>query len=95
VTVANPITKNVETFPAGTHHIGSIIHTGDTLTGPFTSHPITVGDSDVVTVNYLITNSWSSKDEDQFAQSRSKVTDKAVGVVGPISILLHTWDIFA
>jgi len=84
VTVANPITKNVETFPAGTHHIGSIIHTGDTLTGPFTSNPITVEDSDVVTVNYLITNLGSSKDEDQFAEA-VKVTDKAVGVVGPIA----------
>jgi hypothetical protein len=83
-TVANPVTKDVQTFPAKIQQIGHTIHTGDTLIGPFTSNPITTEDSNIVIVNYLITNLGSSNVEDQFAQA-VKVTDKVVGVVGPIA----------
>jgi len=83
-TVANPVTKDVQTLPAKIHKIGGNIHTGDTLTGPFKSDPITTDDSNIVIVNYLIMNLGSSNVEDQFAQA-VKVTDKVVGVVGPIA----------
>ena len=76
--------EGCETFPAKIQQIGHTIHTGDTLIGPFTSNPITTEDSNIVIVNYLITNLGSSNVEDQFAQA-VKVTDKVVGVVGPIA----------
>src|ERR1043165_8995991 len=79
-TVINPITKDRRVLPAKTYQIGSIIHTGDTLIGPFRSDVIVANDSDVVTVNYLITNLGSSSNEDQFAQA-VKVTVKVVEVV--------------
>ncbi len=84
VTVADPITKNVQTFPAGNLHLEGSIKTGDIIKGPFVSDPIADRDSDIVVVNYVITNLGSSKAEEQFAQV-VKVTDKVLGIVGPIA----------
>jgi hypothetical protein len=83
-TVANINTKSVQAASAGLLHIGNIIHTGDTLTGPFTSDPITVADDEILSINYLITNLGSSDAEDEFAQA-VKVTNKVVDVVGPVA----------
>jgi hypothetical protein len=83
-TVINPVTKDVQTLPAITTKIGSTIHTGDILTGPFRSNPITTDDSNIVIVNYLVTNLGSTNEtEKQFAQA-VQITDKVVGVAGPI-----------
>ena len=83
VTVGNPITKNVQTWPAKLHHIGGRIKTGDIIAGPFVTDSFIATDSDVVVVTYLLTNLGSSDAEEQFAQA-VKVTDKVVGIVGPI-----------
>jgi hypothetical protein len=81
-TIADPITKNIRTLPEKTHHLGGEIHFGDILRGPFESDPIDAKDTDVVIVNYFVTNLGSSDDREQFAQA-VKVTNKVVGVVGP------------
>jgi hypothetical protein len=54
VTVANPVTKNVRTLPAKIHHMEGRIKTGDNIVGPFVSDPVTVDDSDLVIVNYVL-----------------------------------------
>ena len=84
MTIANPVTKNVQTLPAKIHHMEGSIKTGDNIVGPFLSDPVIVEDSDLVVVNYVITNLGFLMQEDQFAQA-VKVTDKIVGVVGPIA----------
>lgn len=84
VTVVNPISKSAKTFPGKTLRIGNGIKTGAVVKGPFSSDPIDAADSDVVIINYLITNLGSTNDtEEQFAQA-VKITNKIVGVVGPI-----------
>ena len=82
VTIADPITKNIRTLPEKTHHLGGKINFGDILRGPFASDPIDAKDTDLVIVNYLVTNLGSSEARDQFEQA-VKVTNKVVGVVGP------------
>lgn len=83
VTIANPLTKSIQTLPPKIHHIEGAIKTGDIIAGPFASDPINANDSDVVVVNYTLMNLGSSDAEDQFAQA-VKVTDKIVEVAGPI-----------
>ena len=84
VTIANPVTKDTRTLPATIHHIGASVKSGNVIAGPFSSDPIDAGDSDVVVVNYFITNLGSSDVEEQGAQI-VKVANKVVGVVAPIA----------
>lgn len=84
VTVANPISKSVRTFPGKTIRIGDGIKTGTTVKGPFSSDPIEPEPTDIVVINYVLTNLGSSDAEEQFAQA-VKVTDQVVGFVGPIA----------
>jgi hypothetical protein len=83
VTVINPVTKNAFTLPAKTHHIEGSIKSGDIIVGPFVSDPINSQDSNIIIINYVLTNLGSSDDEEQFAQA-VKITNKIVGIVGPI-----------
>jgi hypothetical protein len=54
MTAANPISKNVQTFPGVTIQLGGSIKSGNTIIGPLESTQVTVLESDVVIVNYLI-----------------------------------------
>ena len=83
VTIGDPITKNIQTIPAKPLRIEGSIRTGDVIAGPFMSEAFSAAVSDVVVVNYVLTNLGSSDAEEQFAQA-VKVTDKVVGVVAPI-----------
>jgi len=80
--VANPVTKSVQTFNK-TLRVGGVLHSGDVIHGPFATEPIVLGDDDILTVTTLLVNLGSSDTEDQFRQA-VQVTDKVVGAVGPI-----------
>jgi hypothetical protein len=84
VTVANPISKSVRTLPGKTIRIGDGIKTGTIVRGPFSSDPIQPEPTDVVVINYVLTNLGSSDAEEQFAQA-VKITNQVVGIVGPIA----------
>ena len=84
VTIANPISKDSRTLPPKIHQIGASIKSGSIAAGPFSSDPIDAGESDVVVVNFFITNLGSSDAEEQGAQI-VKVTNKVVDVVAPIA----------
>jgi hypothetical protein len=83
VSIGNPITKNIQTLPAKLHHIEGNIKTGNVIAGAFVTDSFIAEDSDVVVITYLLTNLGSSDAEKQFAQA-VKVTDKVVGIIGPI-----------
>ena len=84
ITVMNPITKSTRTKATKPIQVGGNIKSGTLMTGPFKSDPIDALDTDIVYINYVLTNLGSSKAEEQFAQA-VKVTDKIVGVVAPIA----------
>jgi hypothetical protein len=84
VTIINPVTKSVKTLPGKTIRIGDGIKSGTTVMGPFSSDPIKPETAEIVVINYLLTNLGSSDAEEQFAQA-VKVTNKVVGIVGPIA----------
>jgi hypothetical protein len=94
VSIGNQSTKNIQTLPAKLHHIGGAIKTGNVIfpntdvaaSGgqEFASDAFLAGDSDVVTVTYVLTNLGSSDAEEQFAQA-VKISDKIAQVVGPIA----------
>jgi hypothetical protein len=84
VTVIDRVTQTARTLPTKTHHLEGNIKTGDVIAGVFATDPFEAGDTDIVIVNYLITNLGSSDAEDQFAEA-VKITNKVVGIVGPIA----------
>jgi hypothetical protein len=77
--ILNNDTKNVSSS-SSTQRIGGVIHTGDTIQGPFETPPIEVGPNDVLSLNVLITNLGSSDEEEQFAQA-VKITEKVGGTL--------------
>jgi hypothetical protein len=83
VSIANPVTKNIQTLPPILHHIGGSIKTGNIISGPFETASFTAAESDIVIINYVLTNLGSSKAEEQFVEAR-QVTEHVVGIVGPI-----------
>jgi len=65
-------------------HLGDGIKSGAMLQGPFESDRIFPEETDLVSINFLVTNLGSSRTEEQFAQA-VKVTDKVVGAVAPVA----------
>jgi hypothetical protein len=83
VTVIDPVSQTSRTLPAKTHHLEGNIKTGDVIAGAFGTEPFQANETDVVVVNYVITNLGSSDTEEQFAQA-VRVTNKVVSIAGPI-----------
>ena len=60
--VANPITKSVQTFKK-TLRVGGVLHSGDVVHGPFATDPIALGDDDILTMTMALVNLGSSDTE--------------------------------
>ena len=84
--VSNLDTKKAVPFQLQSYHIGNIIHSGDSINGPFSAGPITLGEREVVTLSYVVTNLGSSRTEDEFAQS----VKVAAHVTGEIATIAET-----
>jgi hypothetical protein len=84
VSIGNAATKDQpRVLPAQTFNIGGNIKSGNVLVGPFKTDPFDVEDGDVVVITYVLTNLGSSDIEDQGKQA-VQVTDKVVGIAGPV-----------
>ena len=88
-------TVNTQTFQ-NVHHLGGSIPAGTVLNGPWTTDPIEIADSDVVTFNYLITNRSYSGDDlkqgEQAVQDGAKVAEKIAPIAGGIVGLIFGGD---
>ena len=80
--ISDTATKNVQSFNK-TLRTGGVLHTGDSIPGPFATDDFEMGVNDVLTVLLTLTNLGSSDAETQFA-SAVKITNAVTGVLAPI-----------
>jgi hypothetical protein len=76
-------TVNEKTFQKPPFHIGDNIDGGQVIDGPWASDPIEVGNSDIVTVTYVVVN-LSALDTDEQAKKAIELGGKIAASVAPI-----------
>ena len=84
ISIGNSATKAQPlVLPAKTFHVEGAIKSGNVLVGPFKSDAFVAEDTDVVIINYVVTNLGSSRAEDQ-GKEAIQITNKVVDIAAPI-----------